>query len=84
MRVTPTDLTALSSAIAPFDTRETRDRYAARDIPRGDLVKDIDKRYRWDLFWAAGGMETIAGCYADAHIDTALRRVVPSLVSTDA
>ena len=81
MRVSQTDYAAIRAAIAPLDTPAMRARYAARDIPRGDAVKDIDKRYRWDLFWQAGGMETISGggSYADAHIDTALRRVVAPL-----
>lgn len=84
MRVTTSDLARIAAAVTPLDTVELRATYRARDIPRGELVKDIDKRYRWDLFWTAGGMELIAGggSYTDAHIDTALRHVVPALGET--
>lgn len=72
-------LDALREAIAPLDTAERRARYAARDIPRGDLVQDIDKRYRFDLFYAARAYTLLPDDVADAHIDTALRRIVPAI-----
>jgi hypothetical protein len=65
---------------------DIRDRYRARQIPRGDLVQDIDKRFRWDLYWAAArhapdnaGMPDSRFGYNDAHIDTALRSIVSPL-----
>jgi len=83
VKVSPDHLTALSSAIVPLDTRELRDRYRARDIPRGELVKDIDRRYRWDLFWmavrAGNSLPDSTNGYNDAHIDTALRHIVSAL-----
>jgi hypothetical protein len=85
MRVTTEHLTMLREAVAPLDTPERRARYIARDIPRADLVQDIDKRYRWDLFHAADPRSVLLatfydrGGYHDAHIDTALRAVVPPL-----
>ncbi len=50
-------------------------------------VKDIDKRFRWDLFWAAkntspGMGDFIDVLYAyvdDTHIDTALKKKVKDL-----
>lgn len=72
-------LPALTAAIAPLDTPERRARYAARDIPRGHLVQDIDKRYRFDLFYAARAYSLLPDDVTDAHIDTALRKIVPSL-----
>jgi hypothetical protein len=81
MRVSSADLAALRAVVAPLDTAAMRDIYRARDIPRGELVKDINKRYRWDLMWSARGHKVLQGIddYADAHIDTALRAVVPPL-----
>jgi hypothetical protein len=76
----------LATAIAPLDTEANRARYRARDIPRGSDVKDIDTRYRWDLFYAAtpNGSDAreqvrIGADYNTAHLDTALRAIVPAL-----
>jgi hypothetical protein len=84
MKVTPAQLDTLRAAITPLDTDTVRDQYRRRDIPRGAMVQDIDKRFRWDLLHAATAGTTIipdlydAGCH-DAHIDTALRAVVAPL-----
>lgn len=74
----------LRAAIEEIDTPERRAVYAARDFPRAELVRDLDRRYRWDLFydaqlsfWLAG--YTIPAELDDSHIDTALRRIVPTL-----
>lgn len=68
---------------------DIRARYAARDIPRGDAVQDIDKRFRWDLFHAATagtrmGSDLYAAGYNDTHLDTALRSIVSPLESATA
>ena len=62
-----------------------RERYRAGDFPRADRVRDLDKRYRYDLFYAAGGYRLLPedDDLTDAHIYTALRRVVPSLTVGD-
>lgn len=76
---------ALVAVVAPLDTATNRSAYRAGQFPRADAVKDRDKRYRWDLMWAARGMDAMGGTtevYAymsDAHIDTALRAIVPAL-----
>ena len=45
-------------------------------------VKDVPMRYRWDLFSGAGldryACDVLYTYLDDAHIDTALRRIVPS------
>lgn len=80
MRITPDTLAQLATLIAPMDTPDRRARYASRDIPNGDRVKDIDRRYRWDLFYAVKAWKVLPDDeLADAHIDTALRRIVPML-----
>jgi hypothetical protein len=72
----------LRAAIIPLDTAERRAQYRSGNFPRADAVQDLDKRYRWDLLWASGAMCLLWDSdadYKDAHIDTALRSVVPSL-----
>jgi hypothetical protein len=61
-----------------FDNEEIRERYRRREIPRGHLVQDIDKRFRWDLYWAAK-VGRLDESYTDAHLDTALRSIVKPL-----
>ena len=81
MKLDRDTLDRMRDAIAPLDTPQTRERYRAGDFPRADAVRDLDKRYRWDLFSAAGGYRTLPDDddIIDAHIYTALRRIVPSL-----
>lgn len=82
MRVTGAELEALRVALAPFDTAERRDAYRRGIFPRADRVRDLDKRYRWDLLYHAGGYRILPpSAELDTHIDTALRRVVPPLAS---
>ena len=95
MKVTAEHLAMIREAIAAtdLDTPEIRERYRRREIPRGALVQDIDKRFRWDLLTAANSItrsddaerRTVlisnlydAG-YNDTHIDTALRAIVTPL-----
>lgn len=92
MKVTAEHLAMIREAIdaTDLDTPEVRERYRRRDIPRGNRVQDIDKRFRWDLLSAANSItrsedgerlptliDTLydAGCN-DTHIDTALRAIV--------
>jgi hypothetical protein len=74
----------LAAAIAPHDTAERRAQYLAGDFDRADRVKDLDKRYRWDLYWLvrptlATDLTDVLGWSNDACLDTALRRCVPPL-----
>lgn len=74
---------AMAELIEPLDTRRARDIYIVGDFPRSHLVLDLDKRYRWDLFYAAKAHRVLpddAGI-TDAHIDTALRTIVRPLHS---
>jgi hypothetical protein len=91
MKITPTYLAVIRAAVAPLDTPERRAAYLAGDFPRADKVQDLDKRYRWDLVHVANRMSIdlvdntmLIGTlydagYHDAHIDTALRAIVPPL-----
>ncbi|HSW91502.1 MAG TPA: hypothetical protein VLG09_02560 [Candidatus Saccharimonadales bacterium] len=77
----------LEQAISKLDTPELRDKYIASDFAHSERVKDLDKRYRWDLYWEArrnnpghrGFGDIDCGLYNDSHIDTALRKIVPTL-----
>ena len=86
MRVTAEHRAMIADALtaADYDNPIVRDRYRRRDIPRAAAVQDIDKRFRWDLFHASDPQCVVlrtlydAG-YHDAHIDTALKSIVPAL-----
>ena len=72
----------LSSAIAEFDTPDRRASYVAGDFPRSANVKDLDKRYRWDLYWdvqPSFPREWRPSDIDDSHFDTALRKIVKPL-----
>jgi len=85
MKVSPAHLEEIRVKIGltGLNNEDVRGFYRRREIPRGDLVQDIDKRFRWDLYWAAarqhGSMPDSTNGYSDAHIDTALRAVVKPL-----
>ena len=84
MKITAPHLESLTKALTPLDTPEKRAQYASGEFPRADAVKDLDKRYRWDLLFAAGSFSrewtTEVYKYADdTHIDTALRSIIKPL-----
>lgn len=80
MRVTPEQLEAMRQRIARLDTEPIRQAYRDGMFPRAGLVKDLDKRYRWDLFYASKASEvTRDSDLTMAHIDTALRKIVAPL-----
>ena len=81
MKITPTQLDAMRERLAPMDTAERRQAYREGRFPRADSVLDLDRRYRWDLFWEAGGYRLLPSDNGldSSHIDTGLRRVVPSI-----
>lgn len=77
----------MSNAIATLDTPEVRDAYRTGNYPRAEHTKDVNRRYRWDLLWAACGREILPPQFmsdvlygecgaSDSHIDTALRSIV--------
>lgn len=87
MKITSDIVEVMRQRIAPLDTEETRQAYREGRFPRADAVKDLDTRYRWDLWHAARCIDVIKvenGWYPeginDKHIDTALRRIVRPLV----
>lgn len=80
LRIRPDDLDAIRAAVAPLDTDDRRSAYARGDFPRAELCKDLDKRYRWDLLHAARfPIVPLYEYLSDAHIDSALRSLVPPI-----
>jgi len=84
VKMTPEHQRVLRAAIRPFDVPDIRERYIDGDFPRANAVQDLEKRFRWDLFWMAyrthrDSMTPIMEDYNDAHIDTALRSIVRPL-----
>lgn len=70
----------IANAIAPLDTQERRQRYLDGDFPRAFAVSDLDKRYRWDLFWMVRPHLAVSlHGLKDNHIDTVLRKIVAPL-----
>jgi len=58
------------------------DSYNRGAFPRSDKVTDLQKRFCFDLFYAAGLGKKIQAAYpnaTDAHIYTALRQVCPKV-----
>lgn len=83
MKVTPEHFETLKAAIEPLDKEEYREQYRQRKIARADTVRDINVRYRWDLYYFAakqvGGLPDSTNGYKMNHIDTALRKIVPNI-----
>ena len=75
MKITPEHFETMRAAIAPLDTEEHRAQYKSAGLS--------DKRYRWDLSYAANltrfFCDTVYKYADDSHIDTALRRIVAPL-----
>ena len=82
LKMVPEHLQILRDHITPLDTEERRERYRSGDFPRANLVKDLDKRYRWDLFHGSHVYDVLGPYshgYDDTHIDSALKTIVPPL-----
>lgn len=76
MKMTSDDFERLHHVITAHDTFECRLGFSTSAVS----ASDINKRYRWDLYWLVWdeGFRFI-GNYSDAHIDTALRKIVRPL-----
>ena len=75
MKIQASHYEHLAAAVTPLDTAERRAAYKA--------AGHTNKRYRWDLTYAARLTPWICSTLYpycnDDHIDTALRRIVPPL-----
>ena len=84
MKIKPEHVAYLRERIVPLDSPERRECYRKGQFPRADKVKDLDRRYRWDLVYSVPGLIRwmCVNLYPYAnndHIDTALRSIVPGL-----
>ena len=81
MKIAPDTVALMAAAIATIDTEDRRAAYRAGLYPRAGLTKDLDRRYRWDLFWASHANVQLHDLehVLDSHIDTALRQIVSPL-----
>lgn len=77
MRMSAADFEALKALITKHDTAERRARYKAGAYPRAHLTKDLNVRYRWDLYYYADARVSHSDDLKTAHIDTALKIIVP-------
>ena len=82
--ISPGLVLAIGDLVAVIDTPERREAYLAGAFFGADSVKDLDRRYRWDLLWASGAYSLVSDIEGlkDAHIDTALRSAVAPLVAS--
>jgi hypothetical protein len=87
MKFEPKDLEALAAAFAKIDPALIRHH---ADFIRADYAKkphktsaDAEVRIRWDIYWAAKktyGLD-FGDKYSDAHLDTALRKVLAPILN---
>ena len=78
MKMPKEQFDVLRAAIEPLNNAANRESYRTGNYPRAHLTNDVDKRYRWDLFWAVKFKADWSNL-DDSHIDTALRQIVPPL-----
>lgn len=83
------DYPQLVKRVQELDTNFLRQLYTEGDFPRPEPVKDLDKRYRWDLYAAARHMigydvDVFPEDTTNAHIDTLLRKLVDPIQGNEA
>lgn len=77
----------LRDLVLPYDSPQKRELYKAGKFENADKVQDLNKRYRWDLFWLGlrnsnntNFLTKVLYSYLnDEHIDSALKYVVKPL-----
>ena len=96
MKMSDDLFTELKFVVSSMDTAAAREMYERGNFPRAEKTKDVSMRYRWDLLWCAvDAAKTLYGenhfqnkfneeDLNDDHIDTALRAIVPDIVSKSA
>lgn len=84
MKINAEDVQAVESHLLGRDTEERRKRYTMGAFPRSDKVKDLNERYRWDLWWELPrdvryAVSDHTPDMTSAHTDTMLRKLIPAL-----
>lgn len=82
MKVRQQELARLRTAVSIIDTPATRRAYQEHQAAGKLKAHDLWRCYRWGLYHYAcdAGFRFDEDTYYDAHIDTALRAVVPELL----
>lgn len=75
----------VKSEIEKLPIQDLVNDYENGEFVRSDKVKDLNIRFRWDLFWmiAPKLSETAQiemGYLHDDHLDTVLKKLVPKIV----
>ena len=73
---------AINEAIEPFGWDEVIKTYETGNFPRADKVKDLQKRFCFDLLFAANVKELVNEIYEycnDDHIYAALKSFLPTI-----
>lgn len=89
LKMKPAEREKLAAQVIPMDTKPRRDHYRGGGYRNAANVQDLNKRYRWDLWWDVPWnvrediLDTMTQQYGlppnDAWIDSALRLIVPPL-----
>jgi hypothetical protein len=78
MKIKPEDYTELKGAIGKLDIEKVKKHYA--HLRTDTRVKDLAKRFRWDLLYASKFDTLVTYKYLDdTHLDTALHSIVKEL-----
>lgn len=84
MKMTPEHYQTLKGMLQPLSARITPHR---QYLVTEGKAKDLEKRLRWDLFYAAKAStwacDNLYSYLDDSHIDTALRSIVAELESAE-
>ena len=85
MKIKAEHLEYLNAHINPVDAA-TIEAYQTGQFPRADRVKDLQKRFAWDLLYSRVGAtwvcDNLSPYLNDSHINSALNSIVPKLEVT--
>ena len=89
LKMKPAERQKLAAQVLPMDIEPRRDHYRKGLHVNAAATQDLNKRYRWDLWWDVPWnvreeiLDTMTQQYGeypkDAWIDSALRLIVPQL-----
>lgn len=89
MKMTKGHFSILGKEINKIINTDLIDKYETGQFHRSGDVNDLNKRFRWDLYWLIPTSERRKiefdeekweyNDYTSDHIDTALRKIVPKI-----
>lgn len=69
----------INSTLDNSDRDKVIDNYETGKFYRSDRVKVLQIRFCWDLFWASNRASLNLDYLLDSHIETALKKIVPTI-----